>query len=194
MLYLTGFQNWEKQTGKLFSIANSEPDGFKGHVERLRFLVPDWETVNLWKSSYKTDRDWETFVNVYRVLCRSRWEQIARWLETLKPEEDVTLLCWERHSSKCHRSLVAKIVQHYRPDCYGGLDVPNPYRKTHKHRDVAYNIWVVDCPWSKGFSFSLSVGGGISKIGDNPDHPYIKGAYALPECAIAGAVEFIKAD
>jgi hypothetical protein len=194
MIYFTGFQNWDKQFGELISIANSEPAGFKGRVKRLYFFVPDWTAVNLWKGSYKTEQDWEEFVTVYRVLCRKRWDTIARWLETLTPEVDMTLLCWERKSLNCHRLLVSKIVKHYRPDCYGGLDVQNPYRKRFSYCDTQYDILVVNCPWCEGFSFSLSDVGGIYRIGDRSDYPFVRGIYALPEYAIDAAISFVKAD
>ena len=192
MIYFTGFWNWEKQHGRLISIANGEPPVFKD-IERLTFFVPDWKSVQLWKSSLKTDDDWKAFVAAYRILCRERWDAIARWLDKLDPKADSTLLCWEPKSSVCHRMLAAKIVQHYRPDCYGGLDVLNPCRKRVQHAKVEYKIEVADCPWCEGFAFSLtSSGGGIGQIGDRPDYPHLKGVYALPECAIEGAIEFVK--
>jgi hypothetical protein len=85
-------------------------------------------------------------------------------------------------------------VKHYRPDCYGGLDVQNPYRKRFSYLGIQYDILVVNCPWCEGFSFSLSVGGGIGKIGEHSDYPYVSGVYALPEYAIDAAILFIKAD
>ncbi len=192
MLYLTGFQNWDKQFGGLISIANSEPPGFKGHIRRLPFLVPDWTTVNLWRQSPKTEQDWQAFVATYRVLCKERWDAIARWLETLDPRVDNTLLCWEPRSSRCHRSLVAKIIENYRPDCYGGLDVVNAHRKRCLYNEVVYDIEVTQAPWCEGFCFYLSVGKGYCCFNENPEHPYLKGPYALPEYAIAAAVAFIK--
>lgn len=194
MIYFTGFQNWEKQFGTLISIANSEPEGFKGHIDRLQFFTPNWKDVNLWKTSPKTDADWAQFVAMYRVVCRERWRSIESWLKTLKPEVDTTLLCWERESKRCHRSLTAKFVEVYRPDCYGGLDIPNPYRKRQRHKNIDYDIEVVNCPWCEGFAFSVSRGSGIAVIGDNPDYRHLKGVYALPEYAIAAAVLFIKED
>jgi hypothetical protein len=194
MIYFTGFQNWGKQFGTLVSIANSEPKGFKGHIDRLHFFAPDWKDVNLWKTSPKTDADWERFVAMYRIVCRERWRSIEHWLQTLKPEVDMTLLCWERESKRCHRSLAAKFVEVYRPDCYGGLDMLNPYRKRQRHNNVDYDIQVVSCPWCDGFAYEISVGVGIGKIGDDPDYPYLRGVYALPEYAIEAAVLFVKGD
>ena len=195
MIYLTGFQNWEKQFGKLVSIANSEPEGFKGNVDRLHFFAPNWKDVNLWKTSFKADADWENFVAMYRLVCRERWRSIAHWLKNLNPEEDTTLLCWERASSRCHRSLVAKIVEHYRPDCYGGLDVQNPYRKRCTYRNIEYHVLVVNCPWCEGFAFSMTRGTmGICCFNEHKDYPELKGVYALPEYAIEAAISFIKED
>ena len=192
MIYFTGFQNWDKQFGELVSIANSEPEGFKGHVDRLHFFAPSWKDVNLWRTSPKTDEDWEQFVTAYRIVCRKRWQSIDHWLKLLKPEETVTLLCWERESKRCHRALAAKFVEVYRPDCYGGLDVPNPYRRLLQYKNVNYKIEVVDCPWCEGFAYSISRGAGIVAIAENPGYPYLKGAYALPEHAIDAAILFVE--
>jgi len=194
MIYFAGFRNWEQQFGALFSIANTEPDIFKGRIDRLSFFVPTWKDVNLWKTSFKTDADWNQFVSMYRIVCRTRWDEIHRWLNELTPDKDMTLLCWEPTSKRCHRSLAAKFVEVYRPDCYGGLDVQNPYRKRCRHKNVTYDILVMESPWCEGFCFSLSVGSGVGKIGNHPDYPYLRGGWALPEYAIAAAVEFIKND
>lgn len=194
MIYFTGFQNWEKQFGVLLSIANTEPNGFKGYVDRLHFFTPNWKDVNLWKTSPKTDADWDRFVAMYRIVCRERWKEIDRWLHSLTPEQDMTLLCWEPSSQRCHRSLAAKFVEVYRPDCYGGLDVQNPCRRRYKYKKVTYDIEVKESPWCEGFCFSLSVGAGIGKIGDRPDHPYLKGVWALPELAMDAAIDFVKVD
>jgi hypothetical protein len=85
-------------------------------------------------------------------------------------------------------------VKHYRPDCYGGLDVQNPYRKRFSYLGIQYDILVVNCPWCEGFSFSLSHLGVIYRIGDRPDYLFVRGVYALPEYAIDAAISFIKAD
>jgi len=192
MIYFAGFYKWEQQFGTLVSIANAEPDKFKSQIDRLHFFTPNWKDVSIWKTSYKTDDDWSQFVAMYRIVCRERWQQIDRWLRSLKPEEDMTLLCWEPSSVRCHRSLAAKFVEVYRPDCYGGLDVQNPFRKRCRHKNVTYDIQVQESPWCEGFCFSLSAGGGVGRIGDRPDYPYLRGVWALPELAIDAAVEFIK--
>jgi hypothetical protein len=114
MIYFTNFFNWENQFGTVISISNSEPDGT--NIPNLGIFVPEWTAV----SQFKKDKDWDKYVASYRELCRSRWSQIKIWLDGLDPSIPQTLCCWEPEPTYCHRSLVAKIVEKYRPDCYRG--------------------------------------------------------------------------
>jgi len=80
---------------------------------------------------------------------------IKHWLANLDSQENMTLLCWEssdinkivtkpvaiaeeaKERPFCHRNLAIKLVQKFRPDCYGGRDIINysyvdPSKSQHK--------------------------------------------------------------
>jgi hypothetical protein len=79
--------------------------------------------------------DQEEYTNRYREEIRANLKAIKAWLERLDSREHQTLLCWE-HSGRdetlkrspktfSHRNLAIKLVEKFRPDCYGGQDVIN---------------------------------------------------------------------
>ena len=78
-------------------------------------LVPDWELVKAHRSRQISR---ERFSSEYMRGLEERWEEVSAWLSSLKPEEDLTLLCHEREGEFCHRRLVSEVV---RGHC---LDIP----------------------------------------------------------------------
>lgn len=119
MLYTASFLEPAHHHGLLLSICGSIPRGFRVDGS-LQFLTPstdmlaDWEALKIDESAY-TER--------YRMQIRNNWREVKAWLDSLDPKQHVTLLCWEKKGEFCHRNLIAKLVQKYRPECFGGCDL-----------------------------------------------------------------------
>lgn len=139
MIYTASYFEPNRHHGKLLSISRSIPQGFQVQG-RLEFFIPsadllqDWKKQRIGKGEY-TDR--------YREQIKANLKAIQAWLSDLDPQEDMTLLCWERSGKDrtlvssqgkrplneeqafCHRNLAIKLVYRFRLDCYGGTDVIN---------------------------------------------------------------------
>jgi hypothetical protein len=192
MIYFTAFSKWEFQFGELQSIAKYPP---KSHsdVKTIELFVPNWRAVQKYKNSPKSKADWEDYVEAYRKTCRSRWNAIKHWLDNLDPETDVTLCCWERSPVRCHRSLVAKIVETYRPDCYGGLDVRNGNRQIYTVQRVQYRVELVERGRSEGWSFRVRAPGSFPyDFGVGAGDRTLSAPHPTPEKAWLAAEQFLK--
>lgn len=118
MLYTASYFMPERHHGKKVSISCSVPKGFKVD-NKLSFLAPNAELLTDWKNSKIDEAE---YTERYRAQIKHDWKQVKAWLDSLNSQEDLTLLCWER-TGFCHRNLVAKLIKHYRPDCFGGSDI-----------------------------------------------------------------------
>ncbi|MDV3002631.1 MAG: hypothetical protein N5P05_004286 (plasmid) [Chroococcopsis gigantea SAG 12.99] len=139
MIYSASYFESQRHHGQLISISRSIPKGFRVNGT-LNFFVPSADLLKDWKEKLI---DEEAYTARYREQIKANFKIIKGWLSELKPEKDATLLCWERSGAEetiktleetgrwqktqpfCHRNLVIKLVQKYRPDCYGGTDVNN---------------------------------------------------------------------
>lgn len=140
MIYTASYF-WENQHhGKLISISSTVPQGFKVDGQ-LGFFIPSEYLINRWK---KKLIDREEYTSLYRQQCKEQLGHIKLWLNTLKPEEDQTLLCYELPNDFCHRNLAIKLVQHHRPDCYGGCDVLNK-----EEPEQRFSTWKTNNDWKK---------------------------------------------
>lgn len=105
--------------GKLIAISRSIPKGFKVQ-KQLKFLAPSSDLLQDWQQG---QIDEAGYIQGYRGQIAASWKEVKQWLDSLNSKQDMTLLCWEKKGDFCHRNLVAKLVQKYRPDCFGGCDV-----------------------------------------------------------------------
>lgn len=137
MIYTASYFEENCHHGRLISISRSEPKRIRIH-DKLDFLVPSAELLRDWKSNLI---DVAGYTARYREEVRQNWKSVKTWLNSLDPVEDQTLLCWEgsgidetlkrwqetgqwrEEQPFCHRNLAIKLVERYRPDCYGGRDV-----------------------------------------------------------------------
>jgi hypothetical protein len=76
-------------------------------------LAPTWAMVRGYNAARLSQAD---YVDQYRDLLAERWADVQVWLDSLDPEQDVTLCCWEPAGHFCHRQLVALLVRRHRPD------------------------------------------------------------------------------
>lgn len=186
-IYFTNFFNWENQFGQIVSISNSEPDGYK-YLPKLGIFVPEWSAVK----QFKIDKNWDRYVTSYRELCRSRWPQIKIWLNGLDPAVSQTLCCWESEPTYCHRSLVAKIVEKHRPDCYRGIEVKNLHKRSYiGGKPGTYRLEIVPCPWGNGWCFRADFEGNYYQIGYHPKYPFLSKAYLAKDNAWLAGEKFL---
>ena len=76
-------------------------------------LIPAWELVKAYRAGRMTQ---EEYAPAYLRGLGEKQDQVSEWLDSLKPDEDVTLLCHEKEGEFCHRLLVAELVHKQRPD------------------------------------------------------------------------------
>lgn len=192
MIHFTAFSKWECQFGEVQSIAKYPP---KSHsqVNTINPFVPSWNAVQSYKNSPKFEADWDKYIDAYRNICRSNWKAIKHWLSNLNPEIDATLCCWESSPIRCHRSLVAKIIETYRPDCYGGLEVKNGDRRICTVQRIQYRIELVEGPWAEGWCFRVRTPGSFPYdfkpgVGD----PTLSAPHSTREKAWLAAEKFLE--
>lgn len=118
-IYTASYFEPTHQHGRLIAISHSIPKGFKVQ-KQLKFLAPAPELLQDWQQG-QTDQG--GYIRRYRAQINADWKQVKQWLESLKTEPDMTLLCWERKGEFCHRNIVAQLLQKHRPECWGGRDV-----------------------------------------------------------------------
>lgn len=79
----------------------------------LDFLAPTLELRNGHKYHKRSDQ-W--YQDGYRKLMSERQAQVMAWLQGLKADENLTLLCYCTEGRFCHRRIIATMVKYYRPD------------------------------------------------------------------------------
>lgn len=146
MIYTASYFEPHRYHGQLLSISRTVPQGFRVDG-RLEFFVPSADLLRSWKEKRIGEQE---YTNRYREQIKANFKTIKTWLSTLDPKVDMTLLCWERNGIDetmkrslkarlrrgqegkwheehpfCHRNLAIKLVEKFRPDCYGGTDVLN---------------------------------------------------------------------
>ena len=164
MLYTASYQEPAYHHGLLLSVSRSIPKGFKTDG-KLEFLIP---CADLLVEYQATRLDEAEYIQCYREQIKQSWLEVKAWLDNLDPEQNQTLLCWEPKGKFCHRNLVAKLVQKYRPDCFGGSDVIR-YEVERCHKCSSALICGLDasyCPTCKTWWQRWLLEKNYSKIGN----------------------------
>lgn len=60
----------------------------------------------------------QQYIDLYRLILADKhhWPYVKRWLESLENEFDEWYVCYCPPGKFCHRQLVAKMIQKWRPD------------------------------------------------------------------------------
>lgn len=119
MLYIASYLEPAHHHGRLLSICTSVLENFKTDG-KLEFLIPSTDLL-IGCEIKQIDR--AEYTKYYREQIKQQWQEVKRWLDSLDSKSHSTLLCCQPQGTFCHKSLVAKLVQKYRPDCFGGCDV-----------------------------------------------------------------------
>ena len=102
--YFAKVKNLENKN--LVSIALSPPKWYEGKTYKA--LAPNWDTIDAWKKSGKTEEDWNNYKRDYYKSKLSKLDP-KKVYEDLG--EDAVLLCFEKPSDHCHRFLVAEWLE-----------------------------------------------------------------------------------
>jgi len=107
MLYVASFFNPRAHHGSVISIANTAPAGFRS-VRRADIFVPGRRLVWDWKDGRIT---WPQYTERYMArlderIAQHHLDRARAWARN--PNRHLTLCCWEREPTRCHRSLLAE--------------------------------------------------------------------------------------
>jgi hypothetical protein len=100
-----------ERIGEAYSLALSIPRSVGRVHGTVTCLCPTWDMVKDYKAGQITEAE---YTAKYRELMVQRWPAVKRWLDSLGGQ-DMYLCCWEK-TGFCHRYLVAKLIQKFRPD------------------------------------------------------------------------------
>lgn len=112
-VYLCSVYDAEKHVGSRYCTAVKQMVGH-GVTATVDCLVPLKEEM-VWAYRYKGMSEQE-YTRLYFKLLSDRWEAVRPWLKSLEPAEDITLLCFCREGQFCHRKLIGRVINRYRPD------------------------------------------------------------------------------
>lgn len=113
MIYTSYFAHAKTIKGDpiLVAISATIPEGFECYC--MKELAPSYNTL----MDFKRDQDWDKYVTRYReeTLSKLTPTKVITRLEQLTGctgnGRDIILLCWEKDSSRCHRSLVSSFLR-----------------------------------------------------------------------------------
>lgn len=117
MLHTASYFYPNHHIGKLYSVSRSNPNQFV-NIPKISILVPRYQTL----ANYKETGNKEVYIRSYGNQLRQNWLEVKQWLNSLEPQTDITICCWEKPRSFCHRQLIYKLVAKHRPDCLGILN------------------------------------------------------------------------
>ena len=107
MLYTASYYHTEHWQGKAFRISRAHPRGQTTNWGVQPFFYPSRRTLDQYRDG---KLDFAGFSAEYRIELQTNydWEgDFQDWLALLKPEEDITLLCFEPEGEPCHRRVAA---------------------------------------------------------------------------------------
>jgi uncharacterized protein YeaO (DUF488 family) len=107
MLYTASYYHSEHWQGKAFRISRAHPRGQTTKWDVQPFFYPLRRTLDQYRDG---KLDFAGFSAEYRIELQTNydWEGAFQdWLALLKPEEDITLLCFEPEGEPCHRRVAA---------------------------------------------------------------------------------------
>lgn len=100
----SNFAKSKKMSDKnLVSISLYPPKWYQGKI--YKDLAPNWDTIEAWKKSSKTEEDWKNYKRDYFKSKLSRLDPVKVFNDL---GEDAILLCFEKENEHCHRHLVSE--------------------------------------------------------------------------------------
>lgn len=106
--------------GKPVAISRSQLRGKPAHP-KIKCLAPSKPLLDWWKKEGEEANAWDDYKTRYWAEMKSNWSDIKEWLDSLIPQENITLLCWEKDDMEnfhCHRQLVMKLIERERPEVH----------------------------------------------------------------------------
>lgn len=110
--------------GKVLRTSIGVMAGMDAYTDKeCEWMYPEWWMVKGHKAGTVSDQEYK---DAYRELLmgklvngvhvNSRQVQIKAWMDNLKVDEDLTLLCYCKEGAFCHRRILASMIRFYRPD------------------------------------------------------------------------------
>ena len=109
MIVLASVNDKQRHKGQVFC-TTMKP---MAELPRIECLCPTKELVYGHKYEGKSDK-W--YIDGYRKLLADRWSEVKAWLNGLDASKDITLVCYCREGKFCHRQLMARMLEKWRPD------------------------------------------------------------------------------
>jgi hypothetical protein len=124
MIYAACYHDYHCHHGKLIPISFGIPSfEYKPTLEQpLKFFIPQRSVLRNFRSNKVSIKNYSL---MYYEEINANLPDIERWLDSLTPDEDLTLLSWETADQFSHRQLVLELIRKCRPDCYGGANIVN---------------------------------------------------------------------
>lgn len=116
MLYTASFYHPEHWEGTCYRISRAHPRGQTTRWETQSFLYPSRQLLTEYRAGAL---NFAGLTGRYREELQTNydWEaDFQDWLNAIKPEEDVTLLCFEPEGEPCHRRVAAAWLLEKLPD------------------------------------------------------------------------------
>jgi hypothetical protein len=123
MLYTASWKKGKDYIhGQAYSISLKAPRNLDFPIEHLDFFKPTQGLLDFWYQSDKSEQAWQEYESRYwkLILAPERKNPIMSWLNSLPPQKDCTLCCFEVSNRYCHRRLVELIIRKYRPELWVG--------------------------------------------------------------------------
>ena len=116
MLYTASFYHQEHWEGKPYRVSRAHPRGQTTRWEVQPFLYPSRQLLTEYRDGAL---DFDGLSERYREELQTNhdWEEdFQGWVDSLKPEEDFTLLCFEPEGEPCHRRVAAAWLLEISPE------------------------------------------------------------------------------
>lgn len=124
MIYTASFFYPQHHHGRRISITQETPYQYvKVHGTLSPLLAPSEQLMEDWVYDAFTGE--LQFTDRYRSELKTKWGRCKKWLYSLDPKVDITLLGYPAPGRFCHRNLVFSMIQRHRPDCAGLQDSPD---------------------------------------------------------------------
>jgi len=109
MIYLCSVYDTHQHKGTCYCTAVKP----MSKLATIECLVPRKDMVWGYRYHGLSEQDYTT---QYFKLLSDRWNDVRTWLKSLSNDEDITLLCYCREGQFCHRTLIKRVINRYRPD------------------------------------------------------------------------------
>ncbi len=120
MLYTASFYDPDHWVGQPYRVSRAHPRGRRTQWETAPFLYPSRELLRAYQS---TALDFNALAEAYQRELDALYQrstEFQEWVDGLPIVGDLTLLCFERGTTPCHRRVAAQWLLDKAPGLVGG--------------------------------------------------------------------------